>query len=255
MLEKSYMIPSLQISACLITLNEERNIRSCLESLDFCQEIVIVDGGSADQTTSIAREYSAKIIENKLWQGFGNQKQRAINSATNAWILSIDADEVVDDELRKEIIRSVQESSYDGFYLHRRSIFLGKHMRYGDWRRDYVLRLARKESCLFEQKLIHEKLIVTGRTKSLAGYLLHYSYPDIQTVLIKNNRYALTSAKSKVAESKCYSAYYALMSSFWTFIRNYFLKFGFLDGQQGLIAAISKSQEAFWKYAATRYLK
>ena len=245
----------LQISACLITHNEEHNIRRCLDSLDFCQEIVVVDGGSTDRTISQAKEYNAKIIENKLWLGFGNQKQIAINSASNDWILSIDADEVVTVELREEIIRCVQESSYDGLYFNRQSIFLGKQMHYGDWRSDRVLRLARRGSCFFEEKLIHEKLVVTGKTASLGGYLLHYSYPDIQTVLTKNTRYALTSAKAKIGESKRYSVYYALVSAVWTFIRNYILKLGFLDGQEGLLAAVSKSQEVFWKYAATRYLK
>ena len=136
---KILMMSRLPISACLITLNEQSNIRNCLDSLDFCQEIVVVDGGSGDQTISLAKEYNAKIIENKLWLGFGNQKQIAINPASNDWILSIGADEVVTVELREEIVRCVQESSYDGFYFNRQSIFLGKQMHYGDWRSDRVL--------------------------------------------------------------------------------------------------------------------
>ncbi len=246
---------SSSISAILITLNEENNIARCLESVSFCNEIIVVDGGSSDKTIEIAKSFGAKVEVKTQWQGFGAQKSIALSLASGDWVLSIDADEVVSPELKLEILQAIDQDRINGFFINRLSNFLGHWMRHGGWHPDYILRLARKNECQFDLAPIHEKMIVNGATGYLQGRLLHYSYPTIDAVLAKQARYALDSARSK-SESRGsrHSVASAMCRSLFRFIQLYFVRLGFLDGTPGFLAAISKSQETFWKYAAVRYM-
>lgn len=247
--------PNSSISAILITLNEEKNIARCLESISFCDEIIVIDGGSSDKTIEIAKSFGAKVEVKTQWQGFGAQKSIAVSLASGDWVLSIDADEVVSPELKLEILQAIDQDRINGFFINRLSNFLGHWMRHGGWHPDYILRLARKNECQFDLAPIHEKMIVNGPTGYLQGRLLHYSYPTIDKVLAKQARYALDSARSK-SESRGsrHSVASAMCRSLFRFIQLYFVRLGFLDGTPGLLAAISKSQETFWKYAAVRYI-
>ena len=243
------------ISAILITLNEENNIARCLESVSFCDEIIVVDGGSSDKTIEIAKSFGAKVEVKTQWQGFGAQKTIALSRASGDWVLSIDADEVVSPELKLKILQAIDQDRINGFFINRLSNFLGHWMRHGGWHPDHILRLARKNECHFDLAPIHEKMIVNGPTGYLQGRLLHYSYPTIDRVLAKQARYALDSARSKSElKDSGYSVSNAMCRSFFKFIQLYFVRLGFLDGTPGLLAAISKSQETFWKYAAVRYI-
>jgi len=243
------------ISAILITLNEEQNLARCLQSLGFCEEIIVIDGGSSDQTMEIAKNYNAKIVVEKEWKGFGDQKSIALTHARCDWVLSIDADEVVSPELKSSILVAIQQEKFKGFYVNRTSNFLGRWMRYGGWYPDWVLRLAKREACYFDLAPIHEKLLVRGNTSRITGNLFHYSYPTIESILYKQVRYSLDSARLKAAQYRHYSVIFALFRAFWIFAYNYVLRLGFLDGVAGLIAAASKSQETFWKYVATNYVE
>ena len=243
------------ISAILITLNEEKNIARCLESVSFCNEIIVIDGGSSDKTIEIAESFGAKVEVKTQWQGFGAQKSIALSLASADWVLSIDADEIVSPELKLEILQAIDQDVINGFCINRLSNFLGHWMRHGGWHPDYIMRLARKNECQFDLAPVHEKMIVNGPTGYLQGKLLHYSYPTIDKVLAKQARYALDSARSK-SDSKGpgYSVASAMCRSIVKFIHLYIMRLGFLDGKPGLLAAISKSQETFWKYAAVRFL-
>ena len=243
-----------KLSAILITRNEERQLEGCLQSLDFCDEIIIVDNSSSDNTVALARAHRATVIQTDDWPGFGLQKQRALDHATGEWALSIDADERVTPELRAEILHALKYPSANGFYIKRKSQFLGRWMRFGGWYPDYVLRLARRSSAQFDPVLVHEKLVVDGYTDKLDAHLLHFSYSSISDVLEKQKRYALLgSRKIRRKKNANISIIGAGMRSMWTFFRLYFVQLGLLDGRQGLISAVFKSQEVFWKYVAAEF--
>jgi len=241
------------ISAILITRNEADNLPECLRSLSFCQEVVVIDQQSTDRTADLAHELGARVITNSDWQGFGIQKQRALDAATGDWVLSIDADERITPELAKEIQQAIHSDKVEGYYIKRRSQFLGKWMNYGGWYPDRVLRLARRERARFDPTPIHEKMIVDGVIAELGYPILHYSYRSIEDVLAKQKTYALASGAKKAASGQDAGVASALLRSGWTFIRLFVFQLGFLDGRHGLIAELAKAQETFWKYLAAAW--
>ena len=243
----------LSISAILITRNEAGNLPECLRSLFFCQEVVVIDQQSTDRTADLAHELGARVVVSSNWQGFGIQKQRALETATGDWVLSIDADERITPELAKEIQQAIQSDKADGYYIKRRSQFLGKWMNHGGWYPDRVLRLARRERARFDPTPIHEKMIVDGAIAELVHPMLHYSYRSIEDVLAKQKTYALASGAKKAAGGQDAGVASALLRSGWTFIRLFMFQLGFLDGRHGLIAALAKAQETFWKYLAAAW--
>jgi len=243
------MSPTL--SAIIITKNEASDLPECIESLDFCDEIVIIDSGSSDETAEIARSASCRFYSTTDWPGFGIQKQRALDKAQSDWVLSIDADERVSPELQAEIKSAIRRSDVSGYYIQRKSQFLGRWMKYGGWYPDQILRLGRRVNVRFDGAPVHEKLIVSGPTKRLQSPLLHYSYRSIEEVLAKQKTYALAGASLKASAGKKGGVLYAVSGSFIAFCKHYLVQLGFLDGQAGFISAIAKSQETFWKYMAT----
>jgi len=244
---------SPSISAIIITRNEANNLSDCLRSVAFCDEIILVDNGSEDETCAIAQAHGAIIINSQHWPGFGLQKQRALDAAHGDWVLSIDADERVTPELALEIIAATQTDDVNGYWINRKSQFLGKWMRHGGWYPDRLLRLARRAKAEFDPTPIHEKMLVTGKTASLTAPLLHYSYRTIEDVLAKQKNYALAAAEKKRSAGVSTGLFAALGLGLWTFTRAYLLRLGFLDGRHGLVAAVAKSQETFWKYLAAAW--
>ena len=150
------------ISAIVICRNEQDNIAECLGTLAFCDEIIVVDSGSSDATSEIAEGLGAKVHVATDWQGFGIQKQRALDLATSDWVLSVDADERIPDQLRHEIESAVRDSRFSGFLVNRLSWFLGQPMRHGGWYPDRILRLARREKAHFKPVIVHEQLVIDG---------------------------------------------------------------------------------------------
>lgn len=214
---------------------------------------MVVDGGSSDKTVEIALSFNAKVFIETNWQGFGIQKQRALDCASLDWVISIDADEVVTDNLREEIAASIRNTSMHGFYLNRMSNFLGTWMKHGGWYPDYVLRLGRKKSAQFTDSIVHEKLMINGAVGLLKNALLHYSYPTIESVLVKQLRYALASSDRKSKSGYRGSIIGATIRALLRFITDYVIRAGFLDGKSGFLAAAARSQEVFWKYVLTSY--
>ena len=242
------------ISAILITRDESRHLAKCLETLGFCDEVIVVEHGSSDDTVAIARHMGARVIQTADWPGFGPQKQRALSEASGVWILSIDADERVTPELRAEILIAIKQPHTDGYFIKRRSQFLGRWMRFGGWYPDYVLRLAKRELTCFDQAPVHERLLVNGHVKHLKQHFLHYSYYNISDVLRKQRTYALLSGQRiRQYRGAHINLLLTILRALWTFNRLYLLQLGFLDGRQGLISAIFKSQEVFWKYVAAEF--
>lgn len=244
-----------KISCIIITYNESRNIRRCLESVNWVDEIVVVDSHSTDDTREIASAFTDKIHQLK-WSGFGPAKECARDKATGDWILSVDADEVVPDELKEEIRGAVEsQESLDGYFMPRRSNFLGRWIGHGGWYPDLVLRLFRKEKGRFTDRVVHEEVRVSGSTGRLKSDLLHYTDPDFDHYLKKLNRYTSLDAVQLLREGRRAGVLDALFRPILTFVKMYLFKLGFLDGLPGLILAVSSSFYVFSKYVKLWHLR
>ncbi|MDA0237991.1 MAG: glycosyltransferase, partial [Proteobacteria bacterium] len=229
----------LSLSVILITKNEGRNLEDCLASLsEIAQEIIIVDSTSDDQTLDIAKKYGAIISIPNDWPGFGPQKNRALALASKDWVLSLDADERLTKELRSEIKIVLSRPEAHCYSIPRSSWYCGRFMKHSGWSPDYVDRLFKRGTARFSDNLVHERLIPEGRVKKLKSPMLHYSFMNFSQVLQKVDRYSTDSANQAFTKNKKSSLSKAVLHGFWTFIRIYFLKLGFLDGPQGLALAI-----------------
>lgn len=242
------------VSAILITYNEAAKLRDCLQSVAWCDEIVVIDNGSTDDTHAIAREFGAKVVVTPDWPGFGPQKQRALDAAHGEWVLSIDADERLSASGRAEIERTLSAPAHDGYFLPRSSLFVSRFMAHSGWSPDHVLRLARRTAARFTDDLVHERLLVSGSTGRLQEPLVHLSYESFEAVLDKVNRYSTAGAKAAHARGKRTSLGSALGHGLWSFIRTYIVKRGFLDGAEGLMLAISNAEASYYKYIKLREL-
>lgn len=235
------------ISAIIITKNEERNIRDCLLSLQWVDEIIIVDSGSTDRTLDIAKSFTDKIYH-KDWEGFGKQKNYALSLATHDWVLSLDADERIPSALQTEIKSAISDPSFDGYNIKRRSSYCGRFMKFGGWGKDHVLRLFRKDKASFSDSLVHERLILSGKIGQLKSPLIHYSFPTVEDVIHKMNLYSSLGAEEKYLKGQQLSLSGTILRAWWTFIKTYFIKLGFLDGKQGFMLAVSNAEGVYYKY-------
>ncbi|RUM46381.1 MAG: glycosyltransferase family 2 protein [Hydrogenothermus sp.] len=238
----------LPLSIAIITYNEEENLPRTLDAIkDIAEEIIIVDSHSTDKTVEIAKNYGAKVfIEN--WKGFRDQKNSALEKCTNEWILFLDADEVVSKELKEEIIKAIEAQKADGFYINRKTYYIGKFLDY-IWQPDWVLRLVRQNANpRWEGGNIHEYLRINGKTDKLQGYLYHYTYKDLSDHFNKSLKYAKISAEEMYKKGKRFKLHKLIINPFWAFFRQYFIKLGFLDGIRGLSVSMSYLFSTFLKY-------
>ena len=249
---KSIQRPSL--SVIIITKNEAHDIRDCLASIAWVDEIIVLDSGSSDDTVSIAREYTNQIYHATDWQGFGVQKNRALAYATKDWVLSLDADERIDELLQKEIISALLSPNFDAYYIPRLSSFCGKFIHHSGWRPDYVARLFKRGAPEFSNHLVHERLIFKTPAGYLKQSLLHLSYKNLDEVLEKMQRYSMLGAAELFAKNKRATLTSAIFHGIWAFIRTYIIKLGFLDGKHGLILAITNAETTYHKYLQLYFL-
>ncbi|MGZ3159818.1 MAG: glycosyltransferase family 2 protein [Burkholderiaceae bacterium] len=239
----------VRLSVILITKNEAVNLKACLDSVHFADEIIIVDSGSTDGTLDIARAAGATVIEPADWPGFGPQKNRALDAATGTWVLSIDADELITPELKQEILQTIsQPGAADAYEISRRSWYCGRFINHSGWNPDYVTRLFRRNTARFSDHLVHERLIADGAVKKLKGVMLHYTYRNFSQVLQKVDNYSTLSAKQAYAKGRRAGVGTAVLHGLWSFIRTYFLRLGILDGAQGLALAISNAEVSYYRY-------
>ena len=244
----------MTLSVIIITKNEFAHIAGCLQSVAWADEIIVLDSGSSDDTVNICRTYTNKVYTTD-WQGFGIQKQRALDKATGDWVLSIDADEIVTPELKAEILAAMQITDNNGFEIPRLSNYCGRQMRHGGWFPDYVLRLFRRNCGQFTDAVVHERIIVDGNIGRLNTPFLHDAFVDFEEVLHKVNNYSSLGAKLLYEKDVQSSVPKALMKGLWTFIRTYFLKAAFLDGSHGLLLAISNAEGAYYRYVKLWFLQ
>ena len=239
----------MSLSVILITKNEEANLKDCLESVSFANEIIVVDSQSSDKTQEIAKSFGAKLEITADWPGFGPQKNRALNLATQEWVLSIDADERVTPELKKEILAVISsKESANCYAIPRSSWYCGRFMKHSGWYPDYVDRLFKRGTAKFSDHLVHERLLPSGSVGQLQNHFLHYSFKDFSQVLKKIDTYSTASAEQAYLKGKRSSVGKAVGHGLWAFFRTYVLRLGFLDGAQGLALAISNAEGTYYRY-------
>lgn len=237
-----------RLSVAIITYNEEEEIKDCLESVKWADEIVVVDSFSTDKTLDICRQYTNKVFQHE-WSGYSNQKNYAINVTTNPWILILDADERVSERLTKEIKEILDKDlGVDGYYIPRKSYFLGRWIRYGGWYPDYSIRLFRKDKGRFEQREVHESVRINGKTAKLKNHLEHYTYRNLSEYIQRMDRYSTLAAMEMVGEGRRSGPRNILFRPILTFFRMYILKQGFREGIYGLLISVLYSYYTFLKY-------
>jgi glycosyltransferase involved in cell wall biosynthesis len=235
------------ISVIIITKNEAQNIRACLESVQWADEIIVVDSGSSDDTVAICREFTPHVYVHD-WPGFGPQKNRALSYATSEWILSLDADERVPPELCAEIQSALRGGQEVAYAIPRLSSFFGRNIHHSGWRPDYVTRLFRRGAAKFSDDLVHERVIVGGATGKLRQSLLHESIRDAEQLLTKINQYSTAGAHMLADKQRASSLKQAVARAAWAFFRSYVLRAGFLDGREGFMLAVSTAEGTYYRY-------
>jgi glycosyltransferase involved in cell wall biosynthesis len=238
------------LSAIVITKNEEKNIRECLESVKWVNEIVIVDAGSKDRTVEIAKEFTRKIF-NCPWDGYGAAKNYGLSQCTGDWVVSIDADERVTPELQKEILSvlSSADQKVAAMSMPRRANFLGTWIYHCGWYPGRITRVFRRSAGRFTEERVHEGLKIQGVTVSLHSDLLHFTDPDLKHYFEKFNKYTSLAAEELTERKKRFSLVKLVLNPFWVFVKMYIFRLGFLDGIPGLILCVLSANYVFTKYA------
>lgn len=242
---------SVKVSAVIIARDEESKIGRALESVGWADEIVVVDSGSADRTVEIARSHGARVIERE-WQGFSKQKQFATDAASHDLVLSLDADEVVSDDLRHEIEALLGRPEHElaaGYRIPRLSYYFSRPIRHGGWYPDHQLRLFDRRRGRWKEALVHESVAVDGPVAKLGSDILHYSIDDpAQHHRMIGERYAPLAAEQMFAAGRKAGAFRVAIAGPAAFLRSYVLKLGFLDGFAGFCIARFDAHHAFLKY-------
>jgi len=240
-----------KISVCLATFNEEKNLKDCLESVrQLAEEIVVVDGTSTDKTVAIARKYTPEVIIRENPPMFHINKQKAFEAATGDWILYLDADERVDEQLRKEILAAVKRKEYAGFWIPRKNIIFGKWIQHSLWYPDYQLRLFRRGKAYLPCKSVHEQPVLSGKAGRLKQPLIHYNYQTISQYVQKlNELYTENDARVFLTEKKKLYWYDAFRFPLQDFLSTFFARQGYKDGFHGLILSILQAFSTFVTFA------
>lgn len=240
----------IPLSIAIITKNEEENIRSCLQSISFADQIVVVDSGSTDKTLELAAEFGCEIYP-EGWHGFGRQKQLAIEKCRLAWILVLDADERIPSETADIIKKIVIDPDVEeaGFSFPRKNYFQGRWIKHAGWWPDRIVRLFRKEKGRMTSAQVHEAVEVTGIVGELNVPIEHYTESNLTTIIQKIDKYSTLGAQEAFRDGKHSSVFSAFMRALFTFNQDYFLRLGILDGRQGLTLAVTDAVNKFFKYA------
>ena len=244
-----------KITAVIITYNEEENIRECLESVKWANEIIVVDSKSKDKTTEIAIEFTSHIIITDNIT-YGEKRNLAIDAASGEWIFWVDADERATNELKDEIQKTISSANgTDAYYINRKSFFINKFIKHSGWYPDYTLRLFKKSAGIkFDDAKVHEKAEYSGKTEKLKNEILHYTNRSFEQYIQKMNNYTSLSAEELFADNKKTSFFDIIFRPAFTFFKMYFLKFGIFDGYMGLVLCTLSSVHVMVKYSKLYYL-
>lgn len=251
----------MKISACIITLNEERDLPRCLKSVaPIADEILVVDSGSRDGTVAVAQQFGARVVE-QSWLGYVGQKNFALDQAVHPWVFSIDADEELSPELANAIIQLKSDPKAEaadapgGYEVSRLVFYRGKWIRHGDWYPDRLVRLFRRENARFNGGSVHERLEFPGTHPLLPGHLHHFTYRDANDRAERCARYAGLWAQSAFEQGRKVAPWDPLLHAFARFAKGFLVKRGFLDGLVGWDIAIGNAREVWLKYHLLRQLR
>ncbi len=224
-----------KITALVITLNEEKNIRELMQNLNFADEIIVVDSFSTDKTIEILKEFKHVKVYQHAFKDFSTQRNIAINYATNNWILFIDADERISENLKNEIIQTLKSNQTKrGYFLKRKFYYFNQAVHFSGLQSDKNLRLFKKQNAYY-QGIVHEKLNFNDNVGVLKNYLIHYSYAHHQHFKDKVFYYNRLKAVEKINKGVKPNHFMAVLHPFYTFLNRYFFRLGFLDGKKGFI--------------------
>ena len=239
-----------KISACVIAFNEERKIKRCLQSLTWCDEIIVLDSFSTDRTVEICKEFTPRVYQHE-WLGYVGQRNLVREMSTHPWILFLDSDEEVCPALRDEILAHFERGTgqYLGYEFPRQVYYLGRWICHGEWFPDVKLRLFKKDHGRTEGQEPHDKVVVNGPVKRLRNPIWHYTYDDIRDHLDTLNRFSTITAQQRFVQGTGFRWIDLLFRPPFRFLRGYFLKAGLLDGTHGFIIALLSAFGAFMKYA------
>jgi glycosyltransferase involved in cell wall biosynthesis len=238
-----------RLSVVIVTLNEEARIRTCLESVAWADEIVVVDAESPDKTAQVARELADRVFV-RPWPGFAAQKNFALAQATGDWILSLDADETVSLALREDIERVLRaDGPCVGYAIPRRNVFWGEWVRHGGLYPDWQVRLFRRGRGVFSERAVHESVAIEGTVGRLAGYLEHRSYRDVEDFLARANTYSSLAAREWTAGGRRARISDLVTRPLGRFLSMYVVRAGFLDGWRGFLLAVLYAYYVFMRSA------
>ncbi|MCL9683496.1 glycosyltransferase family 2 protein [Legionella maioricensis] len=235
------------LTVIIISKNEEANIRRCLQSVSFADEIIVLDSGSTDNTVAIAKQFTDNVFLTD-WPGYGVQKQRALSKATGDWVLNLDADEFVSKELQEEIKEAIASDFADAYRIAIQMIFYNQPLKYSASPKRHI-RLFKRANAFYSKDIVHEKILLppTAEVGKLKNAILHHSYRDVSHVLYKLNRYSSYSAKIRIESKKSTGWIRIFIATGWMFGRCFILQRGFLDGRLGFLFALFSAQGTFYR--------
>ena len=246
----------IKLSGVIITFNEEKNIEKCLKSLvPVVDEIVVVDSFSTDNTKSICSKYNVKFIEQKFL-GYIEQKNFALSQTTNSYVVSLDGDEALSEQLQKSIIALKSKWNYSGYYCNRYNNFCGQWIKYSDWYPNKKLRVFDKRKGLWEGINPHDHVELNGNEKTgfIKGDILHWTYQTYSEFNKKTEYFSSIAAQAYFEKGKKAPFWKICFNPTWAFFKSYFLRLGFLDGVNGLVICVQTANITFLKYTKLREL-
>lgn len=245
------MTETLPLSACVITLNEEDNIARCLKSIQWADDILVVDSGSEDRTIEIAEKHGARVLHHD-WPGHRQQKQYATDHAEYDWIFSLDADEEASNELQKNIKSLFKDGTPDpetSFEANRLAEFMGRWIYHGCWHPDWIIRLFNRRSTSWGGENPHDHVLPSETVKRLDGYLYHWPYESLADQMEYINFYSTVAAREKHSKGETGGITRGLVHATGRLVKDFLLKFSWLDGKEGLIITLTNAYAKFLKYA------
>jgi glycosyltransferase involved in cell wall biosynthesis len=244
-----------KISVAIITKNEALNIRQCLESVQWADEVVVVDNGSTDDTREICQAFHARVFVEE-WKGFSRQKNSAIGKTRNEWVLSLDADERITPPLGQEIQALLQgPPAADGYFIARKNYFSDRWVKHCGWYPDYNLRCFRKSKGSFQERTVHEKVEIQGKVGYLKQPLEHHTYDSLGDFIERMDRYSTLAAQEMDRENRRYRFIDLLFRPPFTFLQMYLLRSGFLEGYLGFQLSVFYAFYTFLKYSKLKELQ
>jgi len=235
------------ITGLVLTHNEEDFIEECLTSIVWVDQIIVIDSESSDRTVEICRKFTDKIFI-RPFDDFANQRNYGLEKIKTDWVLVIDADERVSKELKNEIIKTISNSSFEGYMIPRKNIFLNKWIKHGGWYPDYALRLFKNNKSRYTGK-VHEHIRIEGTIGKLKQDLIHFTYRNIAHYLSKMNKYTTLWAAERHSQGRRTNFLWILLRPSLEFAKVYLAKWGFLSGAQGFIIARLSAYYQFLKYS------